>query len=71
MGCTRREWLVFTAAAATGPMAIARRGDAAGLQGERGAPAQLREMPRSIARIADVTIDERVEPALVFIPRQP
>jgi hypothetical protein len=69
VGCTRREWLVVTAAAAAGSTVIARRGDAVGLQGERGAPAQLREMPPSIARIADVTIDERVEPALVFIPR--
>jgi hypothetical protein len=63
--------LARAAAAAAGSAAIARRGDAAGRQGERGAPPARREMPPSIARIADVAIDERVEPALVFIPRQP
>ena len=57
---------------AVGSPAIPRRREGAGSDGEGGGtlPAQP-ELPPSIARIADVTIDERVEPALVFIPRQP
>ena len=70
MGSTRREWLAL-AAAAVGASAISSPSKVAGLQREGGAPAAGHELPPSIARIADVTIDERVEPALVFIPRQP
>ena len=70
MGSTRREWLAL-AAAAVGASAITGRRDAVGLQREGGVPVAQYELPPSIARIADVTIDERVEPALLFIPRQP
>ena len=70
MGSTRRQWLAL-AVAVVGSTAFVRRSEAVGSQREGGPIAPQHELPPSIARIADVTIDERVEPALVFIPRQP
>jgi hypothetical protein len=67
---TRRQWLALAIAAA-GSSAIERRSDAAGSQRDGDSLAAQQALPPSIARIADVTIDERVEPALVFMPRQP
>jgi phage terminase small subunit len=69
VGSTRREWLAL-AVVAVGSSAITRGHAAAGAQRQGGSLAGQQELAPSIARIADVTIEERVEPALVFLPRQ-